>query len=304
MYDVIIIGAGPAGLTAALYAGRSRLKTKIIDKMLPGGQMLLTEKIDNFPGFPGGVEVNAFIQNLVEQIKELDIVVDNAEINEITKGNNFIIKTTGGETFETKTIIIATGAQYKKLGIPGEDKLSARGVSYCAICDGPLFKNKDVVVIGGGNAAVEEALTLERFANKVTLIHRRDELRAVKVLQERLSKHKKISVLWDSIPLEFIGENKLDAVKVKNVKTNEESILDIQGAFVSIGFIPTTSFLKTLVKLDESGYIVTDDNTATSVKGIFSCGDCRKKSLRQVVTACGDGASAAYSAFRFLESMI
>ncbi|MFC1703864.1 thioredoxin-disulfide reductase, partial [Candidatus Omnitrophota bacterium] len=286
MHDVVIVGAGPAGLIAALYAARSKLDTKIIDKMIPGGQMLLTESIDNFPGFPGGIESNAFVQKMQEQIKDLDVEVDNAELKEIRKESNFVVESTDGQKLESKTVILATGAQYKKLGIPGEDRLAAKGVSYCAICDGPLFKNKDVMVIGGGNAAVEEALTLARFAKKVILIHRRDQLRAVKILQDKVLSNKKIEVIWDTVPIEFTGQQRLESVKVKNVKSNAESIVEVQGAFVSIGFIPNTNLFKSLVKLDEGGYIVTDNDMATSVEGMFACGDCRLKSLRQVVTAC------------------
>jgi len=304
MYDVVIIGAGPAGLTAGLYAGRAGLKAKIFEKMLPGGQILLTENIDNFPGFVGGIDTRKLVENLVAQVKELNLEIDNAEIREIKKNSCFIVKTSKNEELKSKAIIIATGAQYKKLDIPGEKRLSAKGVSYCAICDAPLFKNKDVVVIGGSDRAIEEALTLEKFANKVTLIHRRDKLRAVKVLQEKLFSSKKIAIIWDTIPLEFQGENRLEAIKAKNVKSQKEDILSAQGVFVSIGMKPNTDFLKGLLKLDENGYIVSDDDMITSVDGIFAAGDCRRKSLRQVITACSEGAICAYSAFRFLESKV
>jgi len=304
MYDVIIIGAGPAGLTAGIYAGRTRLKTKIIEKMLPGGQILLTEGVENFPGFPGGIETQKLVDNLVKQVKELDLEIDNAEISEITKGTSFCVKTSEGEKIESKAIIITTGAQHKRLEIPGEQKLSGKGISYCAICDAPLFKNKEVLVIGGGNAAVEEALTLERFAKKVTLMHRRDKLRAVKVLEEKMLSSKKIEVLWDTIPLEFQGENRLESVKIKNVKSQEKSILSADGVFVAVGIKPNTDFLKGFIKLDENGFIITDDEMLTSLEGVFAGGDCRRKSLRQVVTACAEGATAAYSVFMFLESKI
>lgn len=302
MHDVIIIGAGPAGLTAAIYAGRARLKTKVFEKMLPGGQVLLTESVENFPGFPGAVESKTLIDNLVRQVKELDLEIDDAEIKQIKKTSCLITETSEREEFESRSVIIATGAQYKRLDIPQEQKFTGRGVSYCAICDAPLFKNKDVVIIGGGNAAVEEALTVEKFANKVILIHRRDELRAVKVLQEKLLSKKKIQVIWDTIPLEFQGKDRLEAVKIKNLKSNKEDVLSVQGAFVAIGFKPNTDFLKGLIKLDDDGYIITDDEMRTSLDGIFAAGDCRKRSLRQVITSCSEGAICAQSAYKFLEA--
>ena len=304
MCDVIIVGAGPAGLTAAIYAGRARLEVKIFDKMLPGGQVLLTERIDNFPGFFGGIDARELVENLVNQVNELEIEIDNVEIKQIKRDSYFTAKTSDDKELQTKTIIIATGSQYKKLNIPGEERLRAKGISYCAICDGPLFKNKEVVVIGGGNQAVEEALTLEKFASKVSLIHRRDELRAVKVLQEKLFSHEKIGVIWDTIPLEFLGEDKLESIKIKNVKSQKEDILIAQGVFISVGMKPNTDFIKEIVKLDENGYILTDDDMETSLNGVFACGDCRKKSLRQVITACSEGAICAYSVFKFLESKL
>ena len=304
MYDVIIIGAGPAGLTAGLYAGRGRLKVKIFEKMMPGGQVLLTERIDNFPGFPGGVGANKLIDNFISQLKELDLIVDSAEIREIRKDSNFNIKTSDDKEFEAKTIIIATGAQYKNLGINGEEKLKGKGICYCAICDAPLFKDKHVSVIGGGNQAVEEALTLGKFADKVTLMHRRDQLRADKVLQEKILKDKKIEVLWDTIPLEFLGEERIESIKIKNVKSQKEDTLMVDGVFISVGMKPNTNFIKKIVKLDENGYVVTDDDMATSLNGVFACGDCRKKSLRQVITACSEGAICAYSVSKILENKI
>jgi len=301
MYDVIIIGAGPAGLTAGIYAGRIRLKTAIIDKMLPGGQVLLTENIENFPGFPGGISSQDLVEKLVSQVKELNIEIINAEVKEIKKNSDFIVKTSQAKEIKSKTVVIATGSQYKKLGIPGEEKLIGKGISFCAICDAPLFKNKDVVVIGGGNQAVEEALTLERHAKKVILIHRRDKLRAVKILEEKVLNSKKIDVIWDTIPIEFTGENRLESIKIRNVKTKKENILKAQGAFISIGMKPNTDFLKNIVQFDENGYIITDEEMQTSSKGIFAGGDCRKKDLRQVITACSEGAICAHSAFNFLE---
>jgi thioredoxin reductase (NADPH) len=302
MYDVIIIGAGPAGLTAGIYAGRSRLKTAILDQMLPGGQISLTESIDNFPGFPGGINAQELIDKMVQQVTDLDVEIINAEAETIKKNSYFIIKTQDDKSLETKTVIITSGAQYKKLDIPGEEKLIGKGISYCAICDAPLFKNKEVAVIGGGNQAVEEVLTLQRHANKVILIHRRNKLRAVKVLEEKIINNEKIEIAWDTIPLEFQGANRLEAIKIKNLKSQKENIIKVQGAFVSIGMKPNTDFLNGLLNLDENGYIITDDEMMTSVEGIFAGGDCRKKTLRQVITACSEGAICAYSAYNFLEN--
>jgi len=298
MYDLIIIGAGPAGLTAALYAGRSRLKTLVLEKMVPGGRILLSEIIENFPGFVGGIATQDLINRMLEQVKALDVKIELEEVKDIDLKAKTI--KTDFNTYNAKAIIIATGAHPRLLGVPGEEKLIGRGVSYCATCDGPFFKEKDVVVIGGGNTTAEEALYLTRFAKKVTIIHRRNEMRATAVLQEKLKNNKKIHFHLGSVITEIIGTNKVEAVKVKDVTSQQEKIINCDGVFVFIGYDPDTVFLKNKLKLEDSGFIITDEKLATSEEGVFSCGDCRNKSLYQVVTACGDGAIAADSAEKYL----
>lgn len=302
MYDLIIIGGGPAGLAAALYAGRSRLKTLLIEKMALGGQIILSPTIENYPGFPGGIATSDLISAMRKQSEELDIEIkteDAAGI--IPQGGIFRVKGRE-EEFEARAVIVASGAFPKKMNIPGEDKLIARGVSYCGTCDGPLFKNKEIFVVGGGDKAVEEAIYLTRFASKVRLIHRRDQLRASKILQERLFENKKVEVLWDTIPLEILGERVVEVLKIKNVKDGIQKDVAASGVFVFIGIHPNTEFLGNLVKKDEGGFVLTDEDMNTSVEGIFAAGDCRRKTLTQVITACSDGAIAAFNANRYLET--
>ena len=301
MHDLIIIGGGPAGLTAALYGGRSRLKTLLLERMCLGGQIILSDSIENFPGFPGGISTTQLILAMRKQVEELEVEIKIDEVVKISPGEGFKISGREAE-YSAKTIIIASGACSKKLNIPGEDKLISRGVSYCGTCDGPLFKNKDILVVGGGDKAVEEAIYLTRFARKVTLIHRRDELRASKILQERLFANKNIEILWSNVPLEILGANSVEAVQLKNLKTNQVSRLEVSGVFIFVGIHPHTAFLGNLVKLDEIGFILTNEDMETSVSGVFAAGDCRQKTLTQVVTACGDGATAAFNANRYLEA--
>lgn len=302
MYDLIIIGGGPAGLAAALYAGRSRLKTLLLEKMALGGQIILSPTIENYPGFPGGIDTHELISAMRKQSEELDIEIkteDSAGI--IPQGGIFRVKGQE-EEFEAKAVIVASGAFPKKMNIPGEDKLIARGVSYCGTCDGPLFKNKEIFVVGGGDKAVEEAIYLTRFASIVRLIHRRDQLRASKILQERLFENKKVEILWNTIPLEILGERVVEALKIKNVKDGIQKDVAASGVFVFIGIHPNTEFLGNLVKKDEGGFVLTDEDMNTSVEGIFAAGDCRRKTLTQVITACSDGAIAAFNANRYLET--
>lgn len=299
MYDLIIIGAGPAGLTAALYAGRYRLKTLILEKMGVGGQIILSPTIENFPGFAGGVITEELIASMRKQIAELDVEIKIDEAAKIMRNLEFKISGLEGE-YAAKAIIIAAGAQPKRLGIKGEDKFLGRGVSYCGTCDGPLFKNKDVAVIGGGDRALEEAIFLSGYAAKVNIIHRRQSLRASKILEERVLKNPKVSLILESVVEEIIGQDKVEAVRIKNVKTNSGTGLSCQGVFIFAGIQPNTAFLKNLLKTDDAGFIITDQEMNTSREGIFACGDCRKKSLYQVITACGEGATAADSAHKYL----
>lgn len=299
MYDLIIIGAGPAGLTAALYAGRSRLNTLVLEKMNVGGRILMSEAIENFPGFAGSTSTQDLIKGMEEQVRSLDVKIESDEALDLDCKSKTVKASSG--TYPAKAIIIATGARPKKLGVPGEDKLVGRGVSYCATCDGPLYKEKNVVVVGGGDAVAEEALYLTRFAKAVNIIHRRGQLRASLILQERLKANKKINFILNSVVTEVIGSNKVEAVKIKNVNTSSGESLACDGIFVYIGYEPETEFVRNKLKMDETGFIITEDNLSTSEEGIFACGDCRKKTLYQVITACGDGAVAADSACKYIE---
>lgn len=300
MYDLIIIGGGPAGLTAALYAGRSRLRTLILEKMGVGGRILLTDTIENYPGFVGQKSTHELIKHMETQVRELGLEIKLEEVLEMDCKQKSI-KTNSG-TYAADSIIIATGARPKKLGAPGEDRLTGRGVSYCATCDAPFFKEKHVIVVGGGNTVAEEALYLARFAKQVTIVHRRDELRASAILQERLQENKKIHFMLSHVVTEICGAHKAESIKVKKVNSGEEKIIHCDGVFVFIGYEPETFFLKNKLKLDENGFIVTDENMAASCEGIFAAGDCRKKSLYQVVTACGDAATAADAAYKYISN--
>lgn len=301
MYDIIIIGGGPAGLTAALYAGRARLNTLILEQMALGGQMLLTDSIENFPGFPGGISTDKLTQAMEKQARELKVDIESDQATKIIKDSGFkVFGNEGG--YQSKSLIIACGASYRKLGIPGEDRLAKRGVSYCATCDGPLFKGKEILAIGGGDKAVEEAILLSKYAKKVTLIHRREQLRASKILQERLFNNKKIEVLWRTVPQEVMGDNKVEALRVKDLIKDQIKEIPAQGIFIFIGIQPNTHFLEGFLNLDKEGFITTDEFTASSQEGVFAAGDCRRKSLNQVITACSDGAVAAFNAGKFLET--
>jgi thioredoxin reductase (NADPH) len=311
IYDIVIAGAGPAGLTAALYAGRSRLKTRILEKFNPGGQILLTETIENFPGIfqMKSVEWVGVMRKQLADLKEVEIS-EEASVKKI-EAKDGLFKTIvvsqadrHEEAVESKAVIIATGAQPKKMGIPGEDALTGRGVSYCATCDGPLYRDKEVVVVGGGDTAIEEALYLRKFAKKITVVHRREALRATAVLRERVLGDEKIVFQWDSVPLEVVGKMRVEGLRVRNVKNNQENTLSCDGVFVFIGFTPDTAFLRSTLDLSDAGYILTDENMMSSATGIFACGDCRLRPFSQVVTACGEGAIAAFAAAKFLENKI
>jgi len=298
MHDLIIIGAGPAGLTAALYAGRSRLDTILIEKVVPGGRILMSERIENYPGFPGGVLTAELISRMEQQVKELDVKIESNEVLDLDCINKTIITSTS--FYSAKAIIIASGAAPRKLNVPGEEKYTGHGVSYCATCDGPFYKGKKVVLIGGGNAVAEEAMYLSRFASLVSIIHRRQDLRASAILQERLQQDKKINFILSSLVTEIKGEKKVQAVKIKDLLNNKEYDYACDGVFVYIGYVPETLFLKGKLQMDESGFIIVNELMATSVDGVFACGDCRKKSLYQVINACGDGAVAADSAYKYV----
>ena len=304
IFDAIIIGGGPAGLTAGIYLGRARMNTLLIEKVMPGGQAVLTEIIENYPGFPHGITGPELMQKMEEQAVRFGLKIEYGEIEEVKiKEDKVKIVRINNQDHRTLTIILASGAEASKLEVPGEEKLKGRGVSYCATCDAPFFKDQKVVVIGGGDTAIEEALYLTKFAQEVTIIHRRDRLRATKILQERVFSNKKINFAWDSVVIKILGKEKVEGLLIQNKKTGEEKKIPCQGVFVFVGNIPNSKFLKELVKLDQKGYILTDDNMMTSQEGIYACGDVRKKLLRQVVTACGEGATAAFAAQKYIEEL-
>ena len=307
IYDAIIIGGGPAGLTAGIYLSRARMNTLLIEKALPGGQAILTEIIENYPGFPHGIAGPELMQKMEEQAVGFGLKIEYGEAAEVRikegKEDKVKIVKINNQEYRTLTIILASGAEASKLGVPGEEELRGRGVSYCATCDAPFFKNQKIVVIGGGDTAIEEALYLTKFAQGVILIHRRDRLRATKILQERVFSNKKINFAWDSVVTKILGKEKLEGVLIQNKKTGEEKEIPCQGVFVFVGNVPNSKFLNELIKLDQKGYILTDDNMMTSQEGIYACGDVRKKLLRQVVTACGEGATAAFSAQKYIEEL-
>jgi thioredoxin reductase (NADPH) len=304
MYDVIIIGAGPGGLTAGLYTGRFRMKTLILEKTAVGGQIITSSSIENYPGFPGGISSLELMQRMQDQAQEAGARIESAQVTglEIDRSQAqypFKVKT-GEKDFSAKSVIVASGAHWKRLGIPGEEKFVGRGVSFCATCDAPFFRNKEVVVVGGGDKAIEEAIFLSSYAAKVTIIHRRKDLRATEILQEKARANPKIKFVLESVVEEISGENKVEAAKVKNVMTGLSSSVSCQGVFIFIGIVPSADFLKKQLATDAAGFIITDDKMKSSIDGVFACGDCRAKDLYQVVTACGDGAQAAFSAHNYL----
>lgn len=302
MYDLIIIGGGPAGLTAGIYALRSRLKTLLLEKMIPGGQVLTTYEVENYPGFSKKILGQTLMKNMEKQAKNFGLKINLEQVTQVELNGEEKTITTSENTYKTKTVIIATGAYPRSLNITGEKDFTGKGVSYCATCDGFFFKNKEIAVVGGGNTALEEALYLSNIVSKLTLIHRRDEFRAVKLLQDRVFNNKKIDILFDSIVVEIIGDKKITGLKVKNVKTNEIQDLILDGVFMSIGFLPNTALFEKELTLKD-GFIKTDEEMRTSIAGVFAAGDVRSKSVRQIVTAASDGAIAALGAEKYLTTL-
>ena len=301
-YDVIIIGGGPAGLSAGIYASRSRLRTLLIEKGMFGGLIANAELVENYPGFPEGISGFDIGERMSQQASRFGLETLSAEVTGVDLLKDIkVINTTEGD-FSARAIIIASGAERKRLEVPGEDIFVNRGVSYCATCDGALFRDRIVAVVGGGDSAVEEAMFLTRFASKVIIVHRRNQLRASKMAQERALSNEKIEMLWDTVVEEIKGNNKVSELVVRNVKTGEKSRITVDGVFVYVGQIPNTGFLKGQLPLDKEGYIITDDRMGTQIKGVYAVGDIRKNSSRQVITAAGDGATAAISAEKFLSS--
>jgi thioredoxin reductase (NADPH) len=301
-YDLVIIGAGPAGLTAGIYAARARMNVLLLEKAVPGGQILVTDWIENYSGFPEGISGFDLSEKMKIQAEELGLKIETAEVHSLNlagKVKEIILK---DRSITSKSLIIASGASPRKLGI-GEDKFIGKGISFCATCDAPFFKDKTVVAIGGGDTAVQEAVFLTKFAKKVYLVHRRDKLRAEKILQERAFANDKIEIIWDSVATGVEGLFGVEGVKIKNVKTNEEKTLKADGCFIWVGILPNTSFLNESLKTDETGFIQADKNMQTSVPGVFAVGDVRDTPLRQISTAVGDGAMATVSAEHFIENL-
>jgi thioredoxin reductase (NADPH) len=303
LYDMIIIGGGPAGLTAGLYAGRARFKTLLLEKLITGGQVMTTDQIDNYPGFPEGITGYELSQRMRDQAERFGIEIRNAEVTALKPGNpHHTVVLEGAEELLGRTIIIASGAKPRRAGFPGEAAFTGRGVGYCATCDGALYRDETIAVVGGGDTALQDAVFLTRFAQKVYIIHRRDQFRGAKAYQEKVFANNKIEVIWDTVVLEIRGDKNVSGVRLKNVKTGQESDLAVTGVFVFVGIEPITSWLSPdLLALDEFGFIKTDDNMATTIPGIFAAGDVRAKLLRQISTAVGDGSLACFSAEKYLE---
>ncbi len=301
-FDVVIIGGGPAGLSAGLYAARAKLRTVLLERGMPGGQASTTDMIENYPGFPDGIPGPDLMMNMDIQARRFGVeprFTDVLSVAEIPEGG-FLVKTSDGE-ITTKTVIIAAGALSRPLGIPGEEEFRGRGVSYCATCDGAFFQGKRVAVVGGGDSSVQEAIYLTKFAEKVYIIHRRDEFRATKVLQEKARANSQIEFIMDSVVTNVVGNDQVEAIKVKNLKSGEEKAVAVDGVFVYIGKDPSTELFREFVDTDERGYIITDARMQTSRPGVFAAGDVRQTPLRQVVTAVADGAVAAVSAEEYIE---
>jgi len=300
VYDVIITGGGPAGLAAGLYAARAGLKSVLLERGIFGGQIVNARLVENYPGFPEGISGPELGDFMRRQATKYGLETLTTEVTGVRAGNAYEVSTTESN-FQTKSIIIAAGSEYRKLDVPGEERLSGRGVSYCATCDSFFFRDREVAVVGGGDTAITDALELAQHCRKVHIIHRRDQLRATKALQEKAFSHPRIELLWDTVVHEIVGDKMLRSLHLRNVETGQSSDLEVDGVFVAVGLNPNSQVFSQLVPLDESGFIVTDELMRTSAPGIFAAGDIRHDSFRQVITAAGDGAGAAMSAFKYVK---
>ncbi|MGC8872087.1 MAG: thioredoxin-disulfide reductase [Caldimicrobium sp.] len=304
LFDLIIVGAGPAGLTACLYASRSLLKTLLLEKGPVGGQVIYTDLIENYPGFPGGISGYELIERIQKQLEDYEYqflqeeVIDLQEVEEVKE-----VHLSSGKVLKAKAVILALGAKLRKLGVPGEKEFTGRGVSYCAICDGPFFRGEVVAVIGGGNTALQEAIYLTKYVKKVYLIHRRETFRATSILQERVKKNPQIEIIVPSVIEEIKGSDKVEKIVYRNLKSNEKRELEVAGVFIFIGHEPETGWLKGKLEMDESGFIIVDREMRTSRPGIFACGDCISKKFRQIINACGEGAVAALNAEEYIKNL-
>ena len=303
-FDAVVIGGGPSGMTAALYLARSELSVALVEKLSPGGQVLMTHFIENYPGFPQGIEgwklADIFASHL-DAYPAIARMNDEVKAIEAKEGAHRVL--VGSEWIEAKAVIISSGARYKRVGIPGEKELVGKGVSYCALCDGNFFRGQDVAVIGGGNSAMEESLYLARLVKKIYLIHRRDDFRAQRCYQDRCGINPSIEILRSSVVDQIVGADKVEAVMVRNVKTGEVRRIDVEGVFVFVGYEPMGGFFPPGIELDDMGFIITDQNYHSSIPGVFAAGDVRSKTVRQVATAVGDGAAAASTVISYLETL-
>ena len=301
--DLIIIGSGPAGLTAAIYTAREDFKPLVITGLSSGGQLLLTTKVENYPAFPDGIDGAELVESMRKQAEKFGARFANEDVVDIDFSSKpFKIKTSSSE-YEANSVIIATGASAKWLGIPSEQKYIGKGISSCATCDAPFFKGKNVVVVGGGDTAMEDSLFLTKFVESVTIVHRRSEFRASKIMQGRVLSNPKIKVIWDSEVSEILGNGKVTGVKIKNVKSGEVTEMNVDGVFVAIGYAPNTKFLQGKLKLDEQGYIITKDEVLTDIEGVFIAGDVSDRKYRQAITAAGSGSKAALEARAYIQEL-
>ena len=303
-YDVIIIGGGGAGLTAAIYTSRAKLSTLLFEKLTPGGQIALTDLVENYPAFPEGILGPEISQRMEAQAKRYGTEIAYQEVTTLRRepDQTFYIET-ASEKYRAKSIILAAGASFRMLGVPGEKELTGRGVSYCATCDGAFFKDKEIVVVGGGDSALQEGIFLTRFATRVTVVHRRDKLRASPILQQRAMENAKISFIWDTVIEKVSGEQKVTSVELKNVKSGERRAFRTDGVFIFIGHDPNSAFLKGFVELDDKNYVKSDGSVKTSVPGVFAAGEIRAGAVKQLVSACGEGCEAALAAQEYIEHL-
>lgn len=301
-YEVIIIGGGPAGLTAGLYTSRAGLKSLLIERGIFGGQLVNATLVENYPGFPQGISGLELGSLMHQQAIKYGLEVVTAETTGLAQGQPYSVSTTEG-SLEAEAIIIAAGSEYRKLGVLGEERLSGHGVSYCATCDGFLFRDREVAVVGGGDTAITDALELSRHAKKVYVIHRRDQLRAGQVLQQRAFAQPRLEFIWSTVVEEVLGDKVVEELKLRNVKTGQQSNLKVNGVFVAVGLMPNSQQFFNILELDDAGYVITDETMVTSAPGIFAAGDIRRNSARQVAAAVGDGATAAMSAFKYIQEL-